>query len=657
MMEIEVRVRQQGKPYLRVRLRQSPATIGRDPEADVFLDSTHVSRVHARLFFDEENISIVDAGSTNGIRVDGVQQARADLEPSHTVTICDFAIRARPVSVTEDEASEALAEGWGEDGDDDDDEDEDTNAGQKAPNTHVGDAPKASTEGSLPSLSLRPEDVVREPSFRPDTDVDPHPDDDEPDTNATRGSEPSYGGTSVEAEPSYDVDSQPIIEDPEHDPDDIDAERQPDDIPAIISVMRNAEAQLETGRINRRGVVVEVLVSAGARLHDVALIKAGDTYWWGDEPSFPESLWTVPTLDRFPLVSHRDPGIYDVQVPQDSTWKMFHRGDSRAPTYRSGPLVGMRVAARELAEVSYGPYTIYVRCVSAPEPLIKRFDVRPYIPKPQAVFALVLAMVVNIVVLAMPGNRREFLTTAIPNEEYVVREIGFRDRPPEIPVPELTMEIPKDEVAKTKDPELASPTPTPVADEPTPDAPPVPIRPQKHKRPDPNAGVTTIQAVVTPKQVSIGDFRVSGLLRGVPEPMIEKGKGPPVTSGAAMLRGDRSGNNTQVVDKSGFAGFSVVPPGRLEAADVKMAINRHARDLTRCQGEDREVEGRLDLSWVVEESGNVRPSSVRVVLDELRSPEMTRCVRDAVGKWTFPNPKGGAAYVTFPFRFKNQNNL
>ncbi len=650
MTEIEVRVRQQGKPYLRVRLRASPATIGRDPEADVFLDSTHVSRVHARLFFDENSIRIVDAGSTNGIRVDGVQQARADLEPSHTVTICDFAIRARSVEDAQ-EADDSLSEGWLEE-DDEDDDDEDTNAGQKAPNTHVGDAPSPPPEDSLPQVSLRAEDVVREPSFRPDTDVDAAA---QEGMDGADDVEASHGGgeTSHAApEPSYREPSSPVIEDPDFDADDVDAERVPDDVPAIISVMRNAEAQLETSRINRRGVVVEVLVSVGSRLHDVALVKPGDTYWWGDEPSFPQSLWTVPAVDRFPLVSHRDPGIYDVQVPQDSTWKMFHRGDQRAPTYRSGALVGMRVAAREFAEVSYGPYTIYVRCVSAPDPLVKRFDFRRWIPKPEAVFAAMLALVVNVVVVAMPGNHRQFLTTPIPAEEYVVREIGFRDKPPEIPVPDLTAEIPKEEIATTTNPDLATPTPSAVAEEPTPDAPPVPIRPQKRHKPDPNAGVTTIQAVQTPKQVSIGDFRVSGLLRGVPEPMIEKGKGPPVSSASAMLRNDRNNGNANLVDKSGFGNFQVVPPGRLDNAEVKMTINRYARDMQRCQSSNN-ADGRLEMSWVVEENGSVR--NVRVNFDELRDPEMTRCVKEAISKWVFPLPKGGSAYVTFPFRFKNQN--
>lgn len=655
MAEIEVRVRQKGKPYLKVRLSASPATIGRDPEADVFLDSTHVSRVHARLFFDATTIRIVDAGSTNGIRVDGVQHARAELAPDHTVTICDFAIRAR--TVDEMGRVDELSEGWVDD--EEEDRDEDTDAGRKAPDTNVGPRP---SEDSLPSVSLRVEDVVMEGSYQspPDTDVDATSGEDIPDTSrdvavthaVAQEREPSLREPSTSSsprEPSARVEpSSSAITDPEE-LEELEAERLPDDVPAIISVMRNAEAQLETGRINRRGVVVEVLVSVGSRLHDVALVRPGEQYWWGKKPHFPESLWTVPDVDRFPLVSHRDPGIYDVQVPQDSTWKMFHRGDNRAPTFRSGQLVGMRVAARELAEVSYGPYTIYVRCVSAPEPLHRAFDPRPFIPKPEAVAALLVAMVINIVVLAMPGNRRQFFTTPIPDEEYVVQATYQRDRPPDMPVPDI--EIPK-ETAKTTDPALVTPTPAPPVENPIVDAPPIPIRPQKRHKPDPNAGVTTIQAAVTPKQVSIGDFRVSGLLQGVPEPVIERGKGPAVSGGAALIRARDNSGTTQMVDKSGYGNFNVVPPGHLDPNEVKMAVNRHARDLSACQ-KSNSADGKLDLQWVVEENGNV--SRVKVVLDEMRSPEMTKCVREAVARWSFPQPKGGPAVVTYPFRFRNEN--
>src|SRR5262249_39796274 len=152
-----------------------------------------------------------------------------------------------------------------------------------------------------------------------------------------------------------------------------------------------------------------------------------------------------------------------------------------------------------------------VRCVSAPEPLHKPFDPRPFIPKTEAVVALICAMVINIVVVAMPGNRRQFFTTPIPDEEYVIREASWqRDRPPDLPVPDI--ELPQ-EIAKTVDPALATPTPAPPVENPVLDAPPIPIRPQKRHKPDPNAGVTTIQAAQTPKQVSIGDFRVSGLLQ------------------------------------------------------------------------------------------------------------------------------------------------
>jgi hypothetical protein len=642
MTEIEVRVRQNGKPYLRVRLSESPATIGRDPEADVHLDSTAVSRVHARLFFDGAGIRIVDAGSTNGIKINGVQHARADIEPESTVTICDFAIRARRV-VTAVEMSQELSEGWFDA--EDEDGDRDTAARERAPSTFVGEHP----EPSMPSVHLTSDDVIAEPSFRPDTDVE---------TSAQDPYEQPRPDTREDGQVLEGSESAVVFVNDDEDADELDAERVPTDVPAIVSVMRNATADIETAKLTRAGVAVEVLVCVGARLHDVALVRVGDQYWWGDEPPFPLSLWVVPSLDRFPLVTHREPGVYDVQVPQDSTWKMFHRGESKAPTYRTGQLVGMRVEARETAEVSYGPYTIYLRCVTAPPPLSKRFDFKRLVPKPVVMSAFVAAALINFGVVAMPGKRPHFFISAVPEEEYIVRVDGVRpNTPPELPVPDIELP-PPDEVAraqdivKDKEEVVQSSVDEPVNQE----RPPIQIKRQKNSKPDPNAKITTIEAVTTPKQVSIGDFRVSGVSKGIAEPMIERGKAPPVVSGGtALLRGERPGTfTTSVIDKSGAGGnFAIIPPGRLEPGEIKQTVNAHGGDLTRCHSSNLDANGKLEMQWIVEEDGSVR--NVRVVLDELRSPEMTKCVREAVSHWHFPTPKGGAATVSYPFRFKNEN--
>jgi pSer/pThr/pTyr-binding forkhead associated (FHA) protein len=45
--------------------------IGKDPNADIVVDGTYVSRRHGELWLDDRGWWIVDAGSTNGLRVDG----------------------------------------------------------------------------------------------------------------------------------------------------------------------------------------------------------------------------------------------------------------------------------------------------------------------------------------------------------------------------------------------------------------------------------------------------------------------------------------------------------------------------------------------------------------------------------------------------------
>lgn len=58
---------------------EGTTVVGRLPECDVTLDEPSVSRRHARLEPGGDNWTIVDLGSTNGVRVNGEQVARATL--------------------------------------------------------------------------------------------------------------------------------------------------------------------------------------------------------------------------------------------------------------------------------------------------------------------------------------------------------------------------------------------------------------------------------------------------------------------------------------------------------------------------------------------------------------------------------------------------
>jgi pSer/pThr/pTyr-binding forkhead associated (FHA) protein len=63
-------------------------TIGRAQTNDIVLQNSKVSRSHARFDFDAVGgVTVVDLGSTNGIRVNGIQVDRATLQPGDVVLI------------------------------------------------------------------------------------------------------------------------------------------------------------------------------------------------------------------------------------------------------------------------------------------------------------------------------------------------------------------------------------------------------------------------------------------------------------------------------------------------------------------------------------------------------------------------------------------
>ncbi len=72
-------------PVIDIEKGQSK-TVGRGRQADVFIDDSSLSRLHARLSIDDNGqLTIDDLGSTNGIFVNGTEQLSAFLVPGDTV--------------------------------------------------------------------------------------------------------------------------------------------------------------------------------------------------------------------------------------------------------------------------------------------------------------------------------------------------------------------------------------------------------------------------------------------------------------------------------------------------------------------------------------------------------------------------------------------
>jgi pSer/pThr/pTyr-binding forkhead associated (FHA) protein len=74
-------------------LEKDRVTLGRGPGVDVLLDDASVSHQHATLELVAAGYRIRDLGSTNGVRVNGVSVAAADLEHGDRLEIGALAFR------------------------------------------------------------------------------------------------------------------------------------------------------------------------------------------------------------------------------------------------------------------------------------------------------------------------------------------------------------------------------------------------------------------------------------------------------------------------------------------------------------------------------------------------------------------------------------
>ena len=75
-------------------IARGSVTLGRADDADIVLRSTSVSRRHARILRDGEDVLVEDAGSTNGTYLNGDKVVRpTELEVGDTVRVGDFELQ------------------------------------------------------------------------------------------------------------------------------------------------------------------------------------------------------------------------------------------------------------------------------------------------------------------------------------------------------------------------------------------------------------------------------------------------------------------------------------------------------------------------------------------------------------------------------------
>ncbi len=80
----------------RVGVADHIITIGRLPECAVVLDDPNVSRRHAQLRREGSQVTLVDLGSTNGTKVNGVSVREQRLSPGDAITVGTTTMRFEP---------------------------------------------------------------------------------------------------------------------------------------------------------------------------------------------------------------------------------------------------------------------------------------------------------------------------------------------------------------------------------------------------------------------------------------------------------------------------------------------------------------------------------------------------------------------------------
>lgn len=80
----------------RVAISDEIVTIGRLPECAVALEDPNVSRRHAQVRRDGSNVMVVDLGSTNGTKVNGVAVREQALTPGDRITVGTTTLRFDP---------------------------------------------------------------------------------------------------------------------------------------------------------------------------------------------------------------------------------------------------------------------------------------------------------------------------------------------------------------------------------------------------------------------------------------------------------------------------------------------------------------------------------------------------------------------------------
>jgi|GEM_PF-2265116 len=94
-MYLHITVSIQGTELHNYSFAESEILIGRSPECDVLLDNAGVSRTHAKLLRQGDQVMVVDLLSGNGTFINGERITRTEVAPTDVIGIGKFSLSAK----------------------------------------------------------------------------------------------------------------------------------------------------------------------------------------------------------------------------------------------------------------------------------------------------------------------------------------------------------------------------------------------------------------------------------------------------------------------------------------------------------------------------------------------------------------------------------
>ena len=104
---LRLRVSFKGRPLKSYSFTSDTVLVGRDPDADVFLDNTGVSREHARIVQTDGTWTLEDLGSANGTFCNEVQVSNSRLNDNDVIRVGKFTLWVTIAADQRDQKSES----------------------------------------------------------------------------------------------------------------------------------------------------------------------------------------------------------------------------------------------------------------------------------------------------------------------------------------------------------------------------------------------------------------------------------------------------------------------------------------------------------------------------------------------------------------------